>query len=125
MSKKIKITASGPKDAASLTGCYFLPTNTPGSYVLFGKNDDPIVTTPMPVTNNSSFSFKILSTDSYSWQIPNPATGSEQFSINNDTASGSWWNGDPTVDNEESGTFTATASGGVDEDEESASSATA
>lgn len=124
MAKKIKITATGGNDASELTDCYFLPTNTTG-YVLFGKDDLPIVTVPMPVQSGGSFTFnKLLSTDTFTWAIPNPAPGSQQFSINNTAASGSWWNGDPSITADESGSFTAQVTFD-DEEEESASSATA
>lgn len=122
MSQKIVINSvSGGKDKSELSGCYFLPTTTPGIYTFYSKNNQPLMNN---IFNHCTFSF-ILPGDTYNWTVPNPAPGSEPFSINNETASGSWFNTDPSLANEEGGTFTAQASGGVDEDEESASSATA
>lgn len=116
MSDKIKITASGGKDAAAFTNCYFLPTNVSGSYILFGQTNDPIVTSPIPVTNGTNFSFSL---GGYTWTITS-------FAIDNTDASGNWSNTDPTLTNTENGTFTAHASGGgVEEEEGSASAATA
>lgn len=123
MSDKIKITASGDKDQSELTDCYFLPTNTSGKYILFAKNDLPIVTSVMPLYSGASFSFN-LPTDTFTWYIPNPAPGSEQFTISDTNAAGSWSNTDVSIADEEAGSFTAQTSGHV-EDEESASSATA
>ncbi|HKP80400.1 MAG TPA: hypothetical protein VJT69_00195 [Pyrinomonadaceae bacterium] len=114
MSKKIQITASGGKDASDFTDCYFLPTNVSGSYILMGKNHDPIVTNPIPVTNGTNFSFSL---SGFTWNITS-------FAINNEDASGNWTNTDPTLTNTENGTFTAQATGVVPE-EESASAANA
>ena len=117
MSDKIKITASGGKDAPDFTGCYFLPTNVSGSYILFGKTNDPIVTNPIPVISGTNFSFSL---GGYTWTITS-------FVIDNTDASGNWSNTDPTLGNTENGTFTAhaTGGGGVEEEEGSASAATA
>ena len=116
MSDKIKITASGGKDAPDFTGCYFLPTNVSGSYILFGKTNDPIVTNPIPVMTGNNFSFSL---SGYTWTITS-------FVIDNTDASGDWSNTDPTLTNTETGTFTAHATGGgVEEEEGSASAATA
>ena len=115
MSQKIKITASGGKDAAAFTNCYFLPTNIAGNYILFGQNNDPIVTNPIPLTTGNNFSFSL---NTFTWTITS-------FVIDNEDASGSWSNTDPTATGVESGTFTAQATGGLEEDEESASAATA
>ena len=134
MAKKIKITASGGKDAADFTDCYFLPTNVSGKYILFGKDDLPIVTTPMPVTTNTSFTF--VSADTFTWTIPDPNNPSGPFAISGSgttaTASGSWRNNDPSFTADpgndptgESGTFQATANFEEGSEEEAASAATA
>lgn len=128
MPKKIKITASGGKDAADFTDCYFLPTSVAGKYVLFGKNDLPIVTNPMPVTSGTTFQF--VGADTFTWTIPDPQNPTVPFAISGaestGTASGSWRNTDTSLSpeddsNGESGTFQAQA--GLDPEEEEAASA--
>ena len=134
MAKKIKITATGGNDAADFTDCYFLPTNVSGKYILFGKDDLPIVTTPMPVTTNTTFTF--VGADTFTWTVPDPNNPSDPFAISGSgstaTASGSWRNTDPNLTAEpgsdptgESGTFQATANFEEGSEEEAASAAKA
>ena len=121
MPKQIVISATGDPDASELTNCYFLPTNHHGRYILFDQNGRPILTDPIPVRSGENFTFHH---NGFHWGVYN-------FSLNNENGGGSWTNTDtpplPTIaDYVEGGTFTAQATGGgVEEDEESASAATA
>ena len=121
--QKIKIdSVNGGKDKDELKGCYFLPTATPDVYNFYSKTGTLLASN---VFSGATFSFMLPSHQSYTWTIPNPAPGSEQFSINTQAARGSWFNTDPSPMNDEGGTFTAQATGGADDGEESASTATA
>ncbi|HSE19265.1 MAG TPA: hypothetical protein VLB46_19540 [Pyrinomonadaceae bacterium] len=102
---KIKIktanTQGGGNDGNDLKNCYFLPTNQTGKYVFFDSTGTPIVTSlmpiPVPLPANTQFTFQ-LPGNSFTWWIPNPAAGSEAFSITGTgstaTTSGSWANND-------------------------------
>ena len=119
--QKIRINSVlGGKDKDELKGCYFLLTATTDVYNFYYKTGLLLASN---VFSNGTFSFQIPG-ENYTWTIPNPAPGSEPFTINSQGASGSWFNTDASPMNEEGGTFTAQVSGGT-EDEESASSATA
>ena len=102
---KIKIktanTQGGGNDGNVLKNCYFLPTNQSGKYIFFDSTGTPIVTNPMPIpvplATGTSFTFQLPGSN-VNWWIPNPATGSEAFSItgtgSSASTSGSWANDD-------------------------------
>ena len=140
---KIKIktanTQGNGDDGNLLKNCYFLQTNQTGKYIFFDSTGTPVVTSimPLPATlpNGTSFTFQLPQLPNFTWSIPNPAPGSEPFSINSTSSpastSGSWSNsdnrvlradshpsGDPTG---ESGTFQGQS--GADPEAEDAASA--
>lgn len=144
---KIKIktanTQGNGTDGNLLKGCYFLQTNQTGKYVFFDSTGTPLATSLMPVPGSlptgSVFTFQLPQLPNVTWWIPNPAPGSEAFSITPGTGSqpsstsGSWFNndtssvsavsdpslgGDPTG---ESGTFQGQS--GQDPEAEDAASA--
>jgi len=103
---KIKIktanTQGNGNDGNLLKNCYFLPTNQTGKYIFFDSTGTPIVTSIMPVPatlpTGSVFTFQLPQLANVTWWIPNPAPGSEAFSISGSgsqaTTSGSWFNND-------------------------------
>lgn len=102
------------KGTDKLTDCYFYPTDERGVYLLSTKDDETLAV----VANGQPFMFEH---DGLVWRVPNPEPGSEPFEITHMHARGSWWNNGPRIEGEEGGTFTAQASGGVEQDASAAS----
>jgi hypothetical protein len=108
-----------------LKDCFFYPVKgLEGIYLLCSKHDEILAV----VTSGQPFMFEH---DGLIWKVPNPEPGSEPFTINTPApggspvqvggdpvqfASGSWWNNDPTITTDDTGTFSAQSSGGADED---------
>ncbi|MEN3329306.1 MAG: hypothetical protein V7638_4113 [Acidobacteriota bacterium] len=103
---KIKIKTANNQgngnDGNLLKHCYFLPTNRPSQYIFFDSTGTPIVTSLMPLpatlSNGLFFTFQLPQLPNVTWSIPNPAPGSEPFSISGSgsqaSTSGSWLNND-------------------------------
>lgn len=92
-----------------LKDCFFYPTKLEGIYLLCSKHDENLAV----VTEGEPFMFDH---DGLIWKVPNPEPGAEQFKIDAEKASGSFWNNDPSVPAEDTGTFSAQASGGTVDD---------
>ena len=92
-----------------LKDCYFYPTKLNGIYLLCSKHDENLAV----VTSGEPFMFDH---DGIIWKVPNPQPGSEPFRIDNQAASGSFWNDDPSLPSDDTGTFSAQSSGGADDD---------
>ena len=135
-SYKIKFkTVDGDPDKEDLKKCYFYPTATAGVYDLYAKVNGVDTLLASGISSGGSCSFTM---DNFTWNIPNPATGSQALQITGSgataTAGGSWHNDDnpprPTGSlggdgNGESGTFQAQAGQTIDPEEEAASAANA
>ena len=113
-----EITMKTVKGTNKLKDCYFYPTDVDGVFLLSTKQEETLAV----VTNEQPFMFEF---DGLVWKVPNPMPGSEPFSIDRRAARGSFWNNGAGPDHgegeEEGGTFTAQASGGVEEDASAAS----
>jgi hypothetical protein len=70
-----------------LKNCYFLPTNVDEQYVFFDPTGVPIVTTPIPAVNGSSFTCN-LPGDTLKWTITFRVSGTGPKA----TANGLWSN---------------------------------
>ena len=119
-SLKIKIhTVNGGRDKEDLKHCFFYPSFAEEHVYVFCDKDGTVLAND--VRSGSTFTFHL---HHLKWTIPDP-NGTEPFVIHHDSASGSWRNNAPDRAEDESGTFTAQATGGGTDVEESASSANA
>jgi hypothetical protein len=109
---KKEIVMRAVKGTNKLNECYFYPTDVKGVYLLSTRQDQTLAV----VTDGQPFMFQH---DGLVWKVPNPLLGSEPFSINHELARGSFWNNGVGFEQgegwEEGGTFTAQASGGVED----------
>lgn len=106
---------TGGKDKADLVGC-FINENASGTAYQFNSpnpNSTVLAATPGPSLPSTPFTFPLSQVyDGYQWTITvNTFTGG----ANGDDATGTWTNTDPSLDNEESGDWTAQADATVDD----------
>lgn len=103
---------SGTSDKDKLKDCYFLASS--GAWNLYNKKGNVLKT---GISSGQDFSFdhdKNGNNTTITWTVTNFVI-STLDSIT--TASGNWTNTDPTLVNEQSGSFQASSSGGAAEDE--------
>lgn len=128
MPNKWKIKNSGDvggdKDKVDLIGCYITPNAGNTAYQFYSSNGTLLSTTQTTSLPSVPFSFPQFgpwpSGTTYMWTITvdwltGGASGSD--------ATGTWVNTDPTVDNDETGTFTAQSDAKVDDEAADAASA--
>ena len=111
--KKITIdTVGGEKDKTQLDNCYFRQDEAPATtYTFYSKGNVALAT---GITSGTVFSFSFADNPHVTWQIT-PTI------IPDTSASGPWSNNDPTIDADESGTWTAQATPEEEEDGSAAS----
>ena len=124
--KKITINKGEGVTFDKLKDCFFYPVKGLDEvYLLCSKHDETLAV----VTSGQPFMFEH---DGLIWKVPNPEPGSEPFTISTQGgggspvqfASGSWWNNDPTITADDTGTFSAQSSGGADGDASASYAAT-
>lgn len=111
----------GMKDKTDLVGC-FINTNAAGTAYQFnspGPNSTVLATTTGTSLPSLPFSFPQFG------PYPGPNGYYWTIQVTGFTYSGNWTNTDPTVDNDETGTWTAQAGATVDDEEADAASASA
>jgi hypothetical protein len=127
MAEKLVIKATGKKDRADLSGCYFVPSGSidfdsndvPSDKAVFElhhKNDKKLDTDPSQITNTTtSFKFEL---DDIEWTVSEFAISLTGKWTNNDrTAKPKHKHGKPYPDTgPESGDFTAVAGSGGSEE---------
>jgi hypothetical protein len=113
--------ARGQRDAADLIGCHITINAAGTAYQFTGPNPSQVLSTttggtlPTPPFDFPEFPFPGLGPGVYDWRIHvQTLTGG----VSQTRAEGTWRNNDPATDptDDETGTWTAQAGSGVDED---------
>ena len=103
---------TGTSDKDKLKGCYFLASG--GAWNLYNKKGNVLKT---GISSGTDFSFdhdKNGNNTTITWTVTSFVISTQDLIT---TASGNWTNTDPTLVNEQSGSFQASSSGGVPTDE--------
>jgi hypothetical protein len=102
----------GTSDKDKLKGCYFLASG--GAWNLYNKKGGVLKT---GISSGNDFSFdhdKDANNTTITWTVTDFVISTQDLIT---TASGNWTNTDPTIVNEQSGSFQASSSGGIGEGE--------